>query len=34
MALAALIHGEPLPAAITDRGVEEDDLSPKRFRAH
>jgi D-arginine dehydrogenase len=33
MALAALVRGEPLPSAITDRGVEAGDLSPARFRA-
>jgi D-arginine dehydrogenase len=31
-ALAALVRGEPLPAAIVSRGVTEADLSPARFR--
>ena len=31
-ALAALMHGEPLPPEITERGVRASDLSPARFR--
>ncbi|MEO8266294.1 MAG: FAD-dependent oxidoreductase [Ilumatobacteraceae bacterium] len=31
-ALAAMVHREPLPASVVDRGVNAADLSPARFR--